>query len=185
MERIALAALAVASAAWTGACWTGGSTPAAAPAPAMVRERPPLELSLARGPCFGTCPVFEVAIRDDGRVEWLGKAHVAVLGLRTRQIERAALDALDRELEAARFFDRDPAGHLPRKPSCVRRGNTMSCSFVSETICSDTSHTILTVRRGDRTHRIENAHCSDEDTALAALEAEILERAGVADWIGP
>jgi len=178
MERLALVLLA--------GCWTGTEARPAAPEPTPARPngRPTLEISLERTACLGRCPVYKVAIRDGGRVEWRGGANVAAPGSRTRRIERAALDVLDREVAAARFFDRDPFGYLPKEPICVTSGNTRSCSFTSHTFCSDTSRTILTVRRGDRQHRIENDHCSDEDPALAELELRILERAGVAPWIG-
>ncbi len=179
MEHLARAALVL-----LAGCWTGAGTPDATPEPALPRTRPALEITLERGPCFGTCPVFKLAIRDDGRVDWLGEEHVAALGSRTRVIARAELEALDREIDAARFFERDRFGRLPRKPVCVTRGNTRSCTFSSVMICSDSSHTILTVRRGRRSHRIDNAHCSDEDEALAELEQRILERAGAAAWIG-
>ena len=165
-------------------CWTGSGARTEAPAPALPRTGPSLEISLEHGPCFGRCPVYKVTIGDDGRVAWLGGSDVAAAGARTRRITPADLDALDRELDAARFFERDRFGRLPREPICVTRGSVRSCTFPSETICSHTSRTILTVRRGHRAHRVENAHCSDEDAALAVLERRILERAGVAAWIG-
>src|SRR5689334_25254204 len=125
MERLALVLLA--------GCWTGTEARPAAPEPelppARPSERPPLEISLERTACLGRCPVYKVAIRDDGRVEWRGAAHVAAPGARTRRIERAALDELDRELAAARFFDRDAFGALPKEAVCVMSGNVRSCSF--------------------------------------------------------
>jgi uncharacterized protein DUF6438 len=176
MERLALVLLA--------ACWTGSDARTAAPGPVAPREGPPLEISLERTPCFGTCPVYKLAIRDDGRVDWLGREHVAQVGARTRRIARADLDALDRDLEAARFFDRDLFGRVPQEPSCVTQGSTRSCTFTSDTICSDTSITILIVRRGRQLQRVHNEHCSDADPALDELERRILERAGAAAWIG-
>jgi hypothetical protein len=182
MERPALVLVLLAG------CWIGTEArpPAQTPAPVPARPsgRPPLEISLERTACLGRCPVYKIAIRDAGRVEWRGAANVAAPGPRTRPIQRADVDALDRELAAARFFDRDAFGFLPKEPVCVTSGNTRSCSFTSYTLCSDTSRTILTVRRGSLQHRIENDHCSDEDPALAELERRIIERAGVAPWIG-
>jgi len=165
-------------------CWTGSTAQPAPPEPAPRREGPPLEISLERGPCFGSCPVYKLEIHGDGRVDWLGQQHVAAAGARAGRIAPADLDALDRELDAARFFDRDAFGKLPAEPTCVTQGNTRTCSFVSDTICSDTSPTLLIVRRGARVHRLRNDHCSDEDPALVELERRILERAGVAAWIG-
>lgn len=171
------------------ACWTGDAPrPAAPESPAPPRAGPPLEISLERSPCFGTCPVYKLAIRDDGRIDWLGREHVAALGARSRRITGADLDALDRALDraldAARFFDRDPFGRLPREPTCVTTGTTRTCTFASDIICSDTSSTILIVRRGRQVHRVQNEHCSDAAPALDELERQILERAGAAAWIG-
>src|SRR5688572_9820592 len=181
MERLAR----VAPVLLLAGCWTGADAPAAAPEPARPRGRPALEITIERGPCLGSCARFKLAIRDNGRVEWLGKEHVAAIGLRRGRISRDDLEELDREVDRAQFFARDRFGRLPRKPVCVTRGNTRSCTFTSETICGDTTHTILTVRRGARSHRIENDRCSDEDAALVELERRILERTGAAAWIGP
>lgn len=179
MRRLALVLLA--------GCWTGAAPLAESPEPrdaAAPRARPPLEIGLERGPCLGRCPEFELTIADDGHVRWWGKRNVAAIGHRTRRLAPADLDALDRELARARIFDRDENGHLPREPVCVQRGRSRSCSFSSSIVCSDTSHTTLRVRRGDRIHEIDDAHCSDEDAALIELERRIIESAGAATWIG-
>jgi hypothetical protein len=167
-------------------CWTGpvrepAAPPEPAPAPKPVRA---FELELSRGPCFGRCPVFRVHVRGDGRVTWEPERNTAVTGKREHRISAADVAAIERALDAAQFFDRDPFGQLKRGPTCVRTGNTTSCSFTSVTICSDTSHTIIAVRRGGKSHRVDNAHCSDEDAALNELEETILDRTGVRAWIG-
>ena len=176
MKRLALVLLA--------GCWTGSDARTAAPEPARPGAPPTLEISLERGPCLGTCPVFKLVIRDSGRVDWLGEAHVAAIGARSGRISRTNLESLDQEVDLARFFARDRYGRIPHEPICVRRGNTRSCTFTSDVICSHTSHTILTVRRGRRSHRIDLAHCSDEDAALDELESRIIGRAGADEWIG-
>lgn len=168
------------------ACWTGpvDTTPAPsepAPPPRPHRE---LEIQLQRTACFGMCPTYSVTIRRDGTVEWIGTANVVVPGPRTGRIDRAGLDAIDRKIDEARFFARDPFGHIPKEPVCVHTGNTTSCSFTSSTFCTDTSHTTLKIRRSGRSNTTDNAHCSDEDPELVELEDLIVERAGVAPWIG-
>ena len=166
-------------------CWTGSGARTADPDEARPRDRAArLEISLERGSCFGPCPIYKLAIRADGRVEWRGAANVAAIGTRTSRIARAEIEALDREVEAARFFDRDRFGALPRELDCVTSGKTTTCTFTSDVICSSTSPTILTVRRGARSHRINVSHCADEDAALDRLEARIIERTSAAAWIG-
>jgi hypothetical protein len=179
MEHLARAALVL-----LAGCWTAAGARTAEPAPESTAAGPDLEILLERTACFGRCPVFELAIRSDGRVDWTGEEHVAAIGRRTGRIRRDALESLDHEVALVRFFERDRYGKLPREPVCVTQGNTRSCTFTSETICGDTSRTILTVRRGARSHRIDVAHCSDDDPALDELEARIIARSGAAAWIG-
>jgi len=134
--------------------------------------------------CMGRCPAFEVTIHRGGRVEWNGQRFVAVQGPRTRHISRRDLEAIDRAIQRARFFDRDEYGRFPVEPTCVTSGGTTTCSVHSISICTDTSHTIITVERGARRWRIDDAHCSDDDDDLVALEKLIVDRAGISDWIG-
>ncbi len=167
-------------------CWTGSAPPPAPPpAPSPPpRPVPHLEVSYAQTMCLGRCPAFELVIRRGGRVEWNGRRFVAVQGRRTRHISRRDLEALDRAIERARFFERDEYGHFPIKPTCTTSGGTTTCTVHSINICTDTSHTIITVERGGRRWRIDDAHCSNEDDDLLALEKMIVDRAGVADLIG-
>lgn len=170
-------------------CWTGagaGEQPAK-PAAASEPERPApahFALVLERGACLGACPIYRIAIDASGRVQWRGERNVAAVGTREGRLSRADLEALERQVEAARFFERDAYGHLPREPICTTSGTTRTCSFSSYVVCSDTSHTIVTVRRGPRSHRINNPHCSDADLALEQLETLVIERTGAATWIG-
>lgn len=169
------------------ACWTG---PVAAPPPAAPEPPPParpaaprLELSYRRTACMGTCPVFRVDVHPDGTVEWRGERFVAAVGDRSGHATRADLAAISAALDRARFFERDRYGHFPVEPTCTRTGNTTTCSAQAVTFCTDTPHTRLAVRRGRRTHRIDDAHC-DDDPSLRALEDTILDRTHVRAWIG-
>jgi len=52
---------------------------------AQKNPSPPQDLSdvvitLERTPCFGSCPVYSVTIRGDGRVEYIGKKFVRLTG---------------------------------------------------------------------------------------------------------
>jgi uncharacterized protein DUF6438 len=167
-------------------CWTGGEpSPRAPETPDTPRPHArDLEITVERTMCFGACPVWKMTIHRDGKVEWLGEANVAAIGARERKMAVSDVATLDHELDVAKVFERDKFGHLPVNPTCTHSGSTTSCSFASVTICSDTSHTILTVRRDGATRRIDDSHCSDDDPALDVLEERIVTRARVLEWIG-
>jgi len=152
------------------------------PAPKPRRDVD-LAISLRRTACFGMCPVFDVSVEPDGTVRYVGRENVAVKGERSRRIQRAQMLELAQLVEHQHFFELDQWGHVARDNGCVKRGNTTTCSFQSFTVCSDTSHTLLTVRHPKRggEHTIDDAHCSD-DGAAYQLEQRIEDL--VAPWIG-
>ncbi len=77
--------------------------PAQAPAQAAASE--PVEITLQRTPCFGTCPEYTVTLRGDGTVTYSGRQYVRVSGEHSWKIDPSAVRALAREMEAAGFFD--------------------------------------------------------------------------------
>ena len=171
------------------ACWTGAEpdavTPAVANKPAPVREPIRLRVKLERTACLGMCPAYSVTIAGDGRVDWIGHANVAAIGRRRGRVTRSDLEQLARYLDQASFFDRNEYGELPQKPECTTVAGTTSCTFsAAVSICSDTSHSVITASRGLRTHTIDNDHCS-ERPELEALEDYIDRIANTDPWIGP
>lgn len=167
------------------ACWTSAVPDPAPPDQPAPKPRRDIDLAivLRRTECFGRCPVFDVTVDPDGTVHYLGRANVAVAGERTRRIPRAQMQELALLVERGRFFELDRNGHVPSDNGCVTTGHTTTCSFQSFTVCSDTSHTVLTVshpRRG-REHTIDDAHCTD-DGAAYQLEQRVEDL--VAPWIG-
>ena len=169
---------------WLGACWTGPAQQTAPPAVAEPRPAHKLTVKLQRTPCFGRCPTYTLLVHGDGRIEWDGAEHVAAVGHRERRLAPRAIDQLNHAIERARFFERDDFGQLPIAPNCTTNGTTRSCSFeMSASICSDTSHSIITVMRDGDAHKIDNAHCGGRDV-IDELEDEILRVARVDDWIG-
>ncbi len=171
-----------------GACWTGSDgvaveSPIATKPPEQVA--PKLRVKLERTGCFGNCPSYSVVIDGSGRVEWIGHTNVMAMGRRTGTVSRFEVDELSRRLDVARFFDRDAYGELRQKPECQTVGSTTTCSFgTSVSICSDTSHAIITAVRGMRWHTIDNDHCNDRPE-LDALEQYIDRIANTEAWIGP
>jgi len=65
----------------------------------------PVEITLQRTGCFGTCPDYTVTLTGDGTVVYVGRYFVKTPGEHTWKIEAAAVQALAREMEAAGFFE--------------------------------------------------------------------------------
>jgi hypothetical protein len=174
---------------YVGACWTGSTQtvedPNGVPPPAPAGEPMKLRVKLERTACFGTCPTYTLIIGGSGAVEWNGTSNVAAPGHRSGRVQKRDLEELSRRLDRARFFERDQFGELPKEPECTRTGNSTSCSFsTSVSICSDTSHTIITVVRDGEAHKIDNDHCN-ETPELDELEEYIDRVAHTSAWIRP
>ena len=63
------------------------------------------EISLKRGPCFGTCPVYSVNVASDGVVQFDGEQHVAQVGEAKRQISADDFERLARAVDEAGYFE--------------------------------------------------------------------------------
>ncbi len=127
-------------------------------------------VSLERGPCFGSCPVYTISVSPSGRVTFEGRAHLRRLGTFTGEIPRQRVDALLLELERAGYF-----GFANRYA-------------VSEVACgryvTDLPSAISSVTVGGRTKRIEHDHgCGGAPGALAVLEKRIDEVLGSDRWL--
>ena len=61
-------------------------------------------ISLERGPCFGTCPIYKVEIKGDGSVTYTGERFVKITGEQHAQISREEVSALVAKFEKADFF---------------------------------------------------------------------------------
>jgi hypothetical protein len=153
------------------ACWTGPDPAETLPAP-PVRRPPDLVVTMERTTCLGDCPAYTVEIRGDGTI--LVKSDDSITRGRTT---RSRVHQLARAIDAAHFFELDGSGHPPAQAQCVTTGNTTTCSIHSFTLCSDTSHAIITIKRGTRMHTVDDAHCTD-DRWLTTLETMIDDIAG-------
>ena len=78
--------------------------PPAAPAQAGTAQGP-IEITLERTMCFGTCPAYRVSVRDDGTVTYEGREHTKVSGQATWKIDPAAVRALAKEMQDAGYFE--------------------------------------------------------------------------------
>ena len=68
-------------------------------------------VKLRRGPCFGTCPMYEVTLRADGTATWDGERFVDRLGLHQGAVDVNDFGRLARFVERADFFSWE-AEHL-------------------------------------------------------------------------
>lgn len=152
------------------ACARGTSVPAAEQSGAPT-EAEPLAISLERTPCFGTCPVYTIAVSPSGLVTFEGRAHVKLLGTATGQIPRRRVGELLNELERAGYF-RFAERYAVSEPTCGR--------YVTDL---PTVITIASLK--GRAKRIEHDHgCGGVPGALAVLEKRIDEVLGSSEWIG-
>ena len=62
-------------------------------------------ISLERGPCYGTCPVYRVTIYGDGTVRYDGTNHVRVTGSQAAVIAPERVKALIDEIEWSGYFN--------------------------------------------------------------------------------
>lgn len=65
-------------------------------------------VSLRRGPCFGSCPVYDVTLRTDGTATWNGERFIDRLGLHQGEVGLDEYDKLTRFIARAGFFDWAP-----------------------------------------------------------------------------
>ena len=152
-------------------CWTGPD-PAVAPQVARPPRRPALRVTMERTPCLGTCPAYKVEIEGDGTV----RIHAGST-TRLARVSTTRVRDLEHHLDEVHFFELDDQGHVPAQMQCMQNGATTTCTIHSISFCSDAPHTILTVKRGTRTHTVDDAHCSD-DGLLLGIEDEIDALAG-------
>jgi hypothetical protein len=82
----------------------------ARPAPIVLENRGGGRMSASavlatmhRAPCYGPCPVYSVAVHDDGTVDWEGQQHVKVVGKARGSITPAQVDDLRHAFADARF----------------------------------------------------------------------------------
>jgi len=169
-------------------CWTSPPPPPATPmnaVPASLTVGPMrFGITLERTACLGDCPVYKVTIHGNGKVDWEGVQNVAAIGRLDGKsvVPRSQLEKLARQVDNARFFDRNQFGELEQEPVCTTTGSTTTCSF-SAHFCSDTTHAKITVSRNGRTKLIDNDHC-DTKPGIDELEDTVDQLAGSGELIG-
>jgi hypothetical protein len=75
------------------------------PLPSAAYDPQSVVISLERGPCFGSCPVYRVVMYGDGTVRYDGKDHVRHRGSQTAVIASENVKELSEEIERIGFFN--------------------------------------------------------------------------------
>ena len=145
-----------------GAC-AATSTPISGTPTARAAET----IAIATGPCFGFCPIYEVAVTPAGAVRFTGQRHTAVLGERERQAGADTYRALARDLQPFRPAD----GTEAYVPCTADIADTPS--FVITWTGPD----------GRRTTARHQGGCpGGPGQALDAMLEQVPARLGIADW---
>jgi Domain of unknown function (DUF6438) len=127
-------------------------------------------VSLDRGACHGTCPIYVVRLFEDGRTVFSGERFVRVMGTDSAFVSRDAVETLRRAF-LRRGFDTLPA---------VIGQGTALCG----TYAADLPTIQLTLRLSDsvRTVRFDGG-CMDHPRWLDSLATMVDSVAGSTRWI--
>ncbi|KMS59786.1 hypothetical protein V474_11370 [Novosphingobium barchaimii LL02] len=125
------------------------------------------EIRISRGPCFGFCPVYTLAVTPAGRVDFKGERHTAVLGQRAHSVGRTAYEDVRGALAALR-----PETGIETEFACKVAVSDMS-HLTLEWIAADGTRTALTYGMG----------CRDpEGAAIMQTVEKQLHKLEAAEW---
>ncbi|HKP36452.1 MAG TPA: DUF6438 domain-containing protein [Pyrinomonadaceae bacterium] len=106
--------------------------PALSQAGASSARRREKVITLERTACFGTCPMYKLAIYSDGRVEYEGLQFVKKVGKATSRISRAKLEDLVMQFTNIYYFNL-PDSIEPGTKSCPQPWTDMPSAITSLT----------------------------------------------------
>ena len=128
-------------------------------------------ITMERGPCYGTCPVYAVRVGADGEIRFRGTANVASVGESVGQIPRARVDSLFRYVDSISF------GRLDES---YTYGTNACGAYVP-----DLPTVVVSVVRSGVTKRVAHDYgCEAAPRTLRELHRHIDEAAGTQQWIG-
>lgn len=129
-------------------------------------------IDMSRGPCFGTCPIYTLAVGGDGSVRFVGERWVEATGERLVEIDPA---------DAARLFAWADSIDFFGFPADITPSNEAACGGAA----TDMPSVELTIVRPGRVHTVHHYHgCLKPRESLTRFEERIDEVAGVARWVG-
>jgi hypothetical protein len=124
-------------------------------------------VGVAGGACFGTCPIYELYVFDDGRVVFLGKKYTGKTGVMNKQVEKSVYGELLATIVRTGVLD-----------DSIKRGTCL------------TDHPMLTVMRsapGGQSVRTQvlNTGCEGHADIAKQIEKQFIDFAEVESWIAP
>ncbi|WP_420145174.1 DUF6438 domain-containing protein [Sphingobium sp.] len=124
-------------------------------------------ISVAVGPCFGFCPVYQVSIAPSGSVSYTGERHTQMLGEQHREAGSPTYGKV-----AAALAPYRPADGTTQRVDC-------------DAAITDTSLYTITWRKADGTQAIatHQSRCSGgPGKALDGVLQGLPEQLGIAQW---
>ncbi|MDZ7630133.1 MAG: DUF6438 domain-containing protein [Gemmatimonadaceae bacterium] len=129
-------------------------------------------VTLERGGCRGSCPIYSVQLRPDGRVLFTGTRFVRVIGNDSARVTADAVAAVQR-IFAERGFTQMPSEIGYGTPTCG-------------SYATDLPTVALTLRVDDRVHRVRfDEGCRGHPAVLDTLARMIDSTGGTARWMLP
>jgi hypothetical protein len=132
-------------------------------------EPQPVQITLERTACFGTCPIYSITISGDGRVAFTGKQHVRVVGSASATVSPESVAGLVEAFERIGYF------RLKDRYDRIERPDG-TAAFVTDLPTTTTS-----IRIGSRFKQVVDYVGSPE--GLRDLELRIDALAGAERWI--
>ncbi len=129
-------------------------------------------ITLVRGPCFGTCPIYKVTVASDGSVTFEGFNFVKTKGRATARIKPEDFQKLVKEFEQIKYFSLDDK-YEPGTPTCGPTATDMPYNRSS----------IQLKGKLKSVSHYQGCFGSEVVKALFALDRKIDEVAGTDKWI--
>lgn len=129
-------------------------------------------ITLERGACFGTCPIYKVSLTSDGRVSFEGINYTKIKGKATGRIKAKDFQKLVKEFEQIKYFSLDDK-YEPGESNCGAA-------------VTDMPYVKSSIQLKGRTKSVSHYQgCLQSGVvrALFALDRRIDEVAGTAKWI--
>ncbi len=123
-------------------------------------------ITMERGACEGTCPIYTLTIYGNGTVVYNGKVYVKVVGVKTESIDEEKIRQIVSEFESIGFFSRTYGGNY---------------------IAIDLPTTIISLTVNGKTKSLEHSHGThsepEEIVELINLETKIDEVTNSEQWV--
>ncbi len=129
-------------------------------------------ITLERGACFGTCPIYKVTLASDGAVTFEGYNFVKTKGTATARIRPEDFNQLVSEFEKIRYFSLDDR-YEPGTPSCGAAATDMP----------NVRSSIQLKGKTKSISHYQGCFSSEVVRTLFALDRKIDEIAGTEKWI--